>query len=116
MAGPDLLIVGALISVNNLFLCLFVAWGEDSHLPSPRNMSKHVSVREAGILGAHVPLDLPSLHPSLCPLIHLFMKYHIQDKKVTDQGTLGFFFQAENALYFHPCQTVDQFVAETKVH
>lgn len=116
MAGPDLLIVGALISVNNLFLCLFVAWGEDSHLPSPRNMSKHISVREAGILGAHVPLDLPSLHPSLCPLIHLFMKYQLQDKKVMDQGTWGFFFQAEHALYFHPCQTVDQFVAETKVH
>lgn len=35
----DLLIVGTLNSVNNLFLCLSEAWGEDSHLPSPRKMS-----------------------------------------------------------------------------
>lgn len=33
-----------------------------------------------------------------------------------DQGTLGFLFQAEHALYFYPCQTEDQFVAENKVH
>lgn len=57
-----------------------------------------MSMREAGILGAHVPLDLPPLHPSLCPLIHLFMKYQIQDKKVMDQGTLGFFFK-QNIFY-----------------
>lgn len=94
-------------------------WGMGRRFPPPLSnkdvRSKNISMRETGILGAHVPLTLP-LHPSLCPLIPLFMKYQIQDKKVTDQGTWGFFFQAEHALYFRPCQTEDQFVAENKVN
>lgn len=52
--------------------------------------SKNISTREPGLLCAHVPLDHPPLHPPLCPIIHLFIKYQIQDKKVMDHGMLGF--------------------------